>query len=66
MKPEIFAVIWCDFVPLSLPYPGAGEAVAAAQAMRAKAGKNGVTLQHLRAVRLDAANKLHTLWQPEN
>ena len=66
MKPEIFAVIWADFVPLSLQYASAAAAIAAAKAMHAKATSKGVRIHDLRAVRLDEADKLETLWKPEN
>ena len=71
MNPEVFAVVWADFisnsgfVPLSLQYASAGAAVDAAKAMHAKAAQNRVALHDLRAVRLDEADKLETLWKPE-
>ena len=66
MKPEIFAVIWFDFIPLSLRYASEGEAISAAKAMDAKSRLNGIALGDLRAVRLNGADKLENLWKPEN
>ena len=66
MPPELFAVIWCDFVPLSLPCASANEAIEKAQAMLTKAQSNNVTLRHLRAVRVTPSDSLVTLWSPES
>jgi hypothetical protein len=68
-KGEIFAVIWCDFVPLSLPFPNGPAAVECAQQMHARATLAGITLHELRAVRLpphveDLEEVLQILWEP--
>ena len=65
MHTEIFAVIWVDFIPLSLKYASAAAAIAAAKAMHDNAHQNRVAIRELRDVRLDEADKLHTLWKPE-
>ncbi len=63
-NPEIFAVVWSDFgVPLNLKFATGDEAIAKAQEMHAKAFGAHIRLGHLRAVRLDSADKLHTLWE---
>ena len=63
--PVIHAVIWIDLgLPLSLPCKPEAEAIASAQSMRKRAMGAGVSLHHLRAVRLSADDKLHTLWAP--
>ena len=62
-KPAIYAVIWCDFIPLSLPCADAAKAIETAKAMKLKSDSNGVTLRQLRAVRLDPNDTLHTLWE---
>ncbi|SCM79931.1 hypothetical protein KL86PLE_90714 [uncultured Pleomorphomonas sp.] len=64
-EPEIFAVIWCDFIPLHLPFGSAPEAVAFAKEMAARAVVAGVNLVGLRAVRLpEGSDVLETLWEP--
>lgn len=61
----IHAVIWCDFIPLSLPVESAKEAIDEAKAMLAKSATNGVALHGLRAVTLHPDDTLETLWSPE-
>lgn len=68
---EIFAVIWCDFVPLSLTFPDGPTAVDRAKQMHARATLAGVTLHQLRAVRLPPRvegqqDEFETLWEPED
>ena len=70
-KKEVFAVIWCDFVPLSLPFPDGPTAVDRAQQMHARATLAGIHLHDLRAVRLpphidEQDEKLETLWRPDD
>jgi hypothetical protein len=57
-----FAVIWLDFIPLSLPVATAQEAIDKAKAMAAKGVSRG-----LRAVAfsLEGSPDLVTLWEPE-
>ncbi len=66
MTDTIFAVVWSDFgVPLNLRFANEAEAVAKAQDMHANAEFAHIRLGHLRAVRLDADDKLTTLWEPQ-
>ena len=55
-KTEIFAVIWNDFVPLSLHHASACAAIDSARAMASKAGANGldVAAMDIRAVHIPA------------
>lgn len=65
-EPDIFAVIWCDFIPLSLPQPDADAAIRCAQEMQARAVIAGVRIANLRAVKLAAgSDELETLWRPD-
>lgn len=62
---DIFAVIWCDFIPLSLRYEDPATAVSYAQEIHARSELAGIHLKDLRAVRLPAlADELQTLWSP--
>lgn len=65
MKTDIYAVVWNDFIPLSLLADSEADAISKAQAMHAKATLSGVTLGYLKAVRVTPEDKLITLWQPE-
>lgn len=56
----IYAVVWFDFVHLSLRCTSAEEAIAKAQATH----ERGSATLGLRAVSLDAADNLVTLWAP--
>ena len=61
----IHAVVWSDFgVPLSLRYGSDAEAIEAAQGIYEKATFAHIKLGHIQAVRLDADNSLHVLWEP--
>lgn len=63
---DIYAVIWCDFIPLHLPQPDADAAVNYAREMHARATIAGITLHDLRAVKLPAdRDELETLWRPD-
>ena len=55
-KPEIFAVIWHDFIPLSLPCASAQEAVEKARGMVARGTTNGLDMARMavRAVHVPA------------
>ena len=57
---DIFAVVWCDFIPLSLPCRTAEEAVAKARAMEATAPEKAKQM-NVRAVRVDREDRLHVL-----
>ena len=63
MQTDIFAVIWQDMIPLSLHCESAANAIDKAQAMRAKAETNGISLHDLRAIHLTKDDKLITLWR---
>ena len=58
--PEIFAVIWNDFIPLSLPCQNATEALAKAEDMRMRASASGfdVDKMDIRAVRVPAGEDI--------
>lgn len=65
-EPDIFAVVWCDFIPLSLPQPDAETAIRYAQQMNARAVIAGRRITHLRAVKLAAgSDQIETLWRPD-
>ncbi|MBB4092437.1 hypothetical protein HGG72_08355 [Ochrobactrum pecoris] len=64
---DIFAIIWCDFVPLFLRKTDPETAIRDAQEMNARARLAGIKLSGLRAVRLPAlTDKLETLWEPDS
>lgn len=62
-KPEIFAVTWLDFIPLSLHCADAAQAVEKARDIAARAAASKSTIRQIRAVHLPAgSNKLAVLW----
>lgn len=64
MKPEIFAVIWNDVIPLSLHKDTAEEAITCARDMKKRAGAAGrdVARMNIRAVHVPAdTDELHVL-----
>lgn len=64
-RENIYAVIWQDFgTPLSLKVADAATAIQKARDMASKAHSANITLYDLRAVHLDNADTLHTLWKP--
>lgn len=59
---EIFAVIWEDFIPLSLHCASKDEAIAKAKEIKLKGGEK---VRNVRAVHLPAmSDKLTVLWGP--
>ena len=59
---EIFAVVWEDFIPLSLNCPSKDEAIAKAKEIKLKGGEK---VRNVRAVHLPAmSDKLIVLWGP--
>lgn len=65
---EIFAIVWCDFIPLCLKMPDKETAISKAQEMHARSELAGIKLRDLRAVHLPANSEIiTTLWlAPEN
>ena len=64
MKPEIFAVIWLDFIPLSLTFDTGPAALAYAEGMKERAARAGLDVERMqiRAVHLAAgSDRLETL-----
>jgi hypothetical protein len=63
---DIYAVIWCDFIPLWLHCANEEAAISYAKDVDRRAKAAAVNITELRAVRLRAhANELETLWTPE-
>lgn len=64
---NIYAVIWLDFIPLSLPQPDPASAVRYAREMHARATQSDTGISGIRAVMLPAdSDTLTTLWQPDD
>ena len=63
---DIFAVIWRDFIPLSLQCANRVDAIQKAKDIHERAEMNGVRLADLRAVRLPSdSDNLETLWSAD-
>lgn len=58
----LYAVIWLDFIPLTLACESAQAAINAAQCMAEK----GPHIDYIRAVELTPDNKIITLWEKES
>lgn len=63
---DIYAVIWCDFIPLSMHCQNSVHAIQVAKDMHERAEIRGTVLRELRAVRLPGgSDTLETLWRAQ-
>lgn len=61
MKNTIYAVVWNDFIPLSLVCENESAAIKAAQGIAERARH----IDYIRAVKLTESDELITLWKKE-